>query len=49
MIFEETYKMNNGIQIPKLALGTWLIENEKAALEFYWRIMTLCGKIYIRL
>lgn len=31
MIFEETYKMNNGIEIPKLALGTWLIENEKAA------------------
>lgn len=31
MIFEETYKMNNGLEIPKLALGTWLIENEKAA------------------
>lgn len=30
MIFEETYKMNNGLEIPKLALGTWLIENEKA-------------------
>lgn len=31
MIFEETYKMNNGLEIPKIALGTWLIENEKAA------------------
>lgn len=31
MIFEETYKMNNGLEIPKLALGTWLIENEKVA------------------
>lgn len=31
MIFEETYTMNNGTKIPKLALGTWLIENEKAA------------------
>lgn len=31
MIFEETYTMNNGAKIPKLALGTWLIENEKAA------------------
>lgn len=31
MIFKETYKMNNGSQIPKLALGTWLIENDEAA------------------
>ena len=31
MVFEETYTMNNGAKIPKLALGTWLIENEKAA------------------
>ena len=31
MIFEETYTMSNGAKIPKLALGTWLIENEEAA------------------
>lgn len=31
MIFNETYKMNNGIKIPKLALGTWLIDNDKVA------------------
>lgn len=31
MILNETYKMNNGIKIPKLALGTWLIDNNKAA------------------
>lgn len=31
MIFKETYKMNNGAQIPKLALGTWLIKNNEAA------------------
>lgn len=31
MIFKETYTMNNEVKIPKLALGTWLIENGKAA------------------
>lgn len=31
MIFNEIYKMNNGVKIPKLALGTWLIENNEAA------------------
>lgn len=31
MILEETYKMNNGDNIPKLALGTWLIDNDKVA------------------
>ena len=31
MILNETYKMNNGINIPKLALGTWFIENDEAA------------------
>ena len=30
MIFDETYTMNNGVKIPKLALGTWLIENDAA-------------------
>lgn len=27
MIINETYKMNNGLEIPKLALGTWLIDD----------------------
>jgi len=26
-IFEETYTLSNGVKIPKLALGTWLIDN----------------------
>lgn len=29
-IFEETYRLNNGVEIPKLALGTWLIDNDQA-------------------
>lgn len=31
MIFEETFEMWNGVTIPKLALGTWLIENANAS------------------
>ena len=31
MNINETYKMNNGLEIPKLALGTWLIEDNKVA------------------
>lgn len=31
MILNEKYKMNNGLEIPKVALGTWLINDEKAA------------------
>ncbi|MEO2126790.1 MAG: aldo/keto reductase [Christiangramia sp.] len=27
MILAETYTLNNGVKIPKLALGTWMIEN----------------------
>lgn len=30
MILEETYTLSNGIAIPKLALGTWMIEGESA-------------------
>lgn len=30
MVINETYKMNSGYEIPKLALGTWLIPNEEA-------------------
>src|SRR5918911_5530172 len=27
MILEETYKLTNGVEIPKLGLGTWMIGN----------------------
>lgn len=30
MILEETYTLSNGIEIPKLGLGTWFISNENA-------------------
>ena len=29
MILNETYTLNNGVKIPKLGLGTWLIDNDK--------------------
>lgn len=28
-IFEETYTLSNGVKIPKIALGTWLIDNNR--------------------
>jgi diketogulonate reductase-like aldo/keto reductase len=31
MIFEETYTLSNGVVIPKLGLGTWLIHNTDVA------------------
>ena len=31
MIFKETYTLSNGINIPKLALGTWLLDNRTTA------------------
>lgn len=31
MILNEMYKMNNGLEIPKLALGTWLIDDNIVA------------------
>lgn len=31
MIFDETYTLANGVHIPKLALGTWLMDNEQTA------------------
>lgn len=31
MIFNETYTLAGGIEIPKLALGTWLMENGQTA------------------
>ncbi|MBD3642059.1 MAG: aldo/keto reductase [Marinobacter sp.] len=30
MILEETYTLSNGVEIPKLGLGTWMIEGENA-------------------
>lgn len=31
MILNETYKMSNGLEIPKLGLGTWLIDDNNVA------------------
>lgn len=31
MIFEESYTLSNGVQIPKLGLGTWFIPADQAA------------------
>lgn len=31
MIYNETVTLANGVIIPKLALGTWLIDDNKAA------------------
>ena len=31
MILNETYTLANGVKIPKLGLGTWMIANDKAA------------------
>ena len=30
-ILDETYRLSNGIDIPKLGLGTWFIDNDKVA------------------
>lgn len=30
-MFNETYKLSNGIEIPLLGLGTWLLDDEQAA------------------
>ena len=29
MILQETYTLNNGVKIPKIALGTWMVDNDK--------------------
>ena len=31
MFLNETYPLANGVQIPKLGLGTWFIDDAKAA------------------
>ena len=31
MLFDETYTLTNGVKIPKLGLGTWLLDNEQTA------------------
>src|SRR3954452_13826497 len=31
MILEENYRLSNGVEIPKLGLGTWFIKNEDVA------------------
>ena len=31
MILTEKYTLSNGVEIPKIGLGTWMIDNDKAA------------------
>jgi len=31
MILNETFTLSHGVKVPKLGIGTWMIENEKAA------------------
>src|SRR5215213_12018244 len=31
MIFNETYTLSNGVRIPKLGLGTWMIDDTRAS------------------
>lgn len=31
MVLEENYRLSNGLEIPKLGLGTWFISDEKVA------------------
>ena len=31
MVLDEAYTLNGGISIPKLGLGTWFIDDDKAA------------------
>ncbi len=33
MVLNETYILSNGVKIPKLGLGTWMIDNE-AVVQF---------------
>lgn len=30
-MFNKTFKLSNGVEIPKLGLGTWLLDDEQAA------------------
>ena len=34
-MLQETYTLSNGKQIPKLGLGTWFIDDDKAAEQAY--------------
>ena len=31
MLLEETYTLSNDVKIPKIALGTWMIDDDKVA------------------
>jgi diketogulonate reductase-like aldo/keto reductase len=40
MILQETYTLSNGVKIPKLGLGTWFIDDEKAPQTVYEAVET---------
>lgn len=56
MILNEKYKLSNGVGIPKLGLGTWMIPDEMAEAlthaAFYaglpkaWAAFRMAKKIY---
>lgn len=54
MILSETFQLNNGIAIPKIAFGTWQIENDsvtgavKAALSVGYRHIDTAAAYVIR-
>ena len=33
-ILNETHTLSNGVEIPKLGLGTWFIDDDKAAVAY---------------
>lgn len=35
MILEEAFKLNNGVKIPKLGLGTWFIDDKSVEHSDY--------------
>ena len=39
-MFENTITLANGVNVPQLALGTWLIDNDKAA-DAVWKSLRM--------
>ena len=45
MILQETYTLSKGVKLPKLALGTWLMDNEEAEQAVFNAVKTGCRHI----